>query len=103
MAKANKALKRRLSKVRRRWKAGAALDGLLLVATEALGMFMVFMLADAIYSFSGEVRIGMLGVGLFVLTVLFVRHSVRPILLRIPEDQIALYIEERSAEAEGSG
>ena len=73
-----RAFKRRLSKVRRRWKAAAALDGALLVAIEALGLFGVFLLADAIYSFSGQVRVGMLGAGAVVLAVLFVRHVVRP-------------------------
>jgi len=102
MARDTKAFERRLSKVRRRWKAAAALDGALLVATEGLGLFMLFMLADAIYSFTGQVRIGMLAVGLLVLTVFFVRRVVRPILLRIPNEQIALYIEERSPKAEGS-
>ena len=102
MAKQSEALKRRLSNVRRRWKAGAALDGALLVATEALGLFMLFMLADAIYNLSGQVRLGLLGAGLAVLAVLFVRSVVRPLLLRIPDEQIALYIEERSPEAEGS-
>jgi len=102
MAEQSKAFKRRLSNVRRRWKTVRALDGALLVATEALGLFLVFLLADAIYHFGGEVRVGMLGAGLVVLAALFVRHVVRPILLRIPDDQIALYIEERSSEAEGA-
>jgi len=102
MTKHMKAFERRLSKVRRRWKAAAALDGVLLVATEALGLFMLFLLADAVYTLSGEIRLGMLGAGLIVLTVLLVRHVVRPILRRIPDEQIALYVEERSSKAEGS-
>jgi hypothetical protein len=48
MATDNEALRRRLSRVRRRWKADAALDGLLLVATEALGLFMLLALAARI-------------------------------------------------------
>ena len=102
MTQDSRAFRRRLSRVRRRWKASAALDGLLLVAAEALGLFMLLMLADAIYGFGGEVRMGLLGGGLVVLTVLFVRHVARPILRRIPDEQIALYIEERSPVAEGS-
>jgi len=96
------AFKRRLSRVRRRWKAAAALDGLLLVATEALGLFLVLMLADAIYRFRGEVRLAMLGGAVLVLAVFFVRNVLGPVLRRLPDGQIALYIEERSPKAEGS-
>jgi hypothetical protein len=102
MADQSQAFKRRLSKVRRRWKAAAVLGGALLVATEAVGLFLVFMLADAIYGLSGEVRLAMLAAAAVLLTVLFVRHVARPILRSIPDEQIALYIEERSAQAEGS-
>jgi hypothetical protein len=96
------AFQRRLSRVRRRWKAAAALDGALLVATEALGLFLIFMLADAIYNLSGEARLGMLGAGAAVLAALFAQHVVRPMLRRIPDEQIALYVEERSPNAEGA-
>ena len=96
------AFRRRLARVRRRWKAAAALDGALVVATEALGLFLVFMLADAIYGFSGIIRLGMLSVALALLVAVFVRRVVAPLLRRIPDEQIALYIEERSRQAEGS-
>ncbi len=102
MPNSTHAFRRRLAKVRRRWKAATALDGALVVATEALGLFLVLMLADAIYSFSGMVRLGMLGVAAALLAAVFVRRAVAPLFRRIPDAQIALYIEEHSAQAEGS-
>ncbi|MBM4039192.1 MAG: DUF4175 family protein [Planctomycetes bacterium] len=98
----SQAFQRRLAKVRRRWKAATALDGALVVATEALGLFLVLMLADAIYSFSGAVRLGLLGVAAALLAAVFVWRVLAPLFRRIPDEQIALYIEERSPQAEGA-
>ena len=102
MAESKTGLRHRLAKVRRRWKAAAALHGLLLVAAEALLLFLVLLLADAVYSFAPHVRIGLLAAAVFLLAVCLVRRVVRPILRRIPDEQIALYVEERSPQAEGS-
>ena len=102
MASHDEAFRRRLARVRRQWKAATAFDGAVLVATEALGLFLLFLLADAIYDLSGHVRLGLLIAGAAVLAVLLVRHVVRPLVRRIGDEQIALYIEERSPAAEGS-
>jgi hypothetical protein len=102
MANHREAFRHRLARVRRQWKAATAFDGAILVATETLGLFLLFLLADAIYDFSGHVRLGLLIGGASLLAVLSVRHVVRPLVRRIPDEQIALYIEERSPAAEGS-
>jgi len=102
MARHTTDLKKRLRRVRRRWRLGAALRGLVLVVTEALGMFLVFLLADAIYSFSGQVRLGMLGAGGVVLAVLFARHVLYGLFRPISDEQAALLLEERADTAQGA-
>ena len=95
-------LKSRLGRVRRRWKLTAAVRGLLLVATEALGISLLVLLADLIYSFSGKVLLGLWCVGGAVLAVLFTRHVLYPLFRRISDEQIALLVEERAEQAEGA-
>ena len=102
MARHTTDLKKRLRRVRRRWRLGSALRGLILVITEALGMFLVFLLADAIYSFSGQVRLGMLGAGGVVLAVLFARHVLYGLFRPISDEQAALLLEERADTAQGA-
>jgi len=102
MATSEAQLKRRLGRVRRRWRLTGGLRGLLLVITEALGMFLVFMLADWIYSFTGITRLVLLCGAGAALAVLFVRHCIYPMLRPISDEQIALLIEERSPQAEGA-
>ena len=95
-------LKSRLGRVRRRWKLTAAVRGLLLVATEALGISLLVLLADLIYSFSGKILLGLWCVGGAVLAVLFTRHVLYPLFRRISDEQIALLVEERAEQAEGA-
>ena len=102
MAEHKLGLRHRLAKVRWRWKAAAALHGLLLFAAEALLLFLVLLLADAVYSFAPQVRIGLLAAAALLLAASFVRRVVRPMLRRVSDEQIALYVEERSPQAEGA-
>ncbi len=95
-------LKVRLGRVRLRWRLTAAFRGLLLVATEALGVFLLVLLADLIYDFSGKVLLGLWAVGGAVLAVLLARHVIYPLLRRISDEQIALLIEERAEQAQGA-
>jgi len=103
MAAHTEQFKRRLGRVRRRYRLTVAFQGLLLVVTEALGMFLLFLLADWIYKFGGHTRLYLLCVGGAVLAVLCLRHLVYPFLRRVPDEQVALLIEERVPEsAQGS-
>ena len=95
-------LERRLARVRLRWRLTASLRGALLVITEALGMFCVFLLADWIYKFAGQTRLILLLASSAVLAVLAARHCLWPMLRRLPDEQIALFIEERAPDVEGA-
>lgn len=95
-------LKRRLDRVRLRWKLTAALRGLVLVMTEAVGMFLVFLLADWMYQFRTVPRLVLFGLGSLLLAGLVVRHVVYPLIRKISDEQIALLLEERSPAAEGA-
>jgi len=95
-------LKRRLGRVRRRWRLTAALRGLLLVLTEALGTFLVILLADLIYDFSGRVLLVLWCLGGGVVAVFLARHVLYPMFRPISDDQVALLLEERSETVEGA-
>jgi len=106
MAAHTRQLERRLAGVRRRWRIAAAAQGLLLVATEAVGLFLLYFLADLLIgravAIPGKVRLTMFFVGSAALAMLFCRHVIYHLVRPLPDEQIALLIEERSDEAEGA-
>lgn len=95
-------LARQLKAVRGAWKRRAALSGLFIVAMEALGILTVAFLVDWIYQPLPAVRIGIFAAVLVLIVALVVRHVVRPLLRRISDEQLALFIEEHNDKFEGS-
>jgi hypothetical protein len=95
-------LQSHLNRVRWAWKRAAALQGLAAVVIEGLGMFLLFALVDYIYLLPQTGRVVLLATMGAVLAFLLIRHVLRPLLRVIPDDQIALYIEERQQDTEGA-
>ncbi|MCL2646719.1 MAG: hypothetical protein FWD61_06905 [Phycisphaerales bacterium] len=91
-----------LSLVRRAWKRAAALAGLAIVCMESLGILSVAFLIDWVYQPMPAVRVGLLFVVVAVFAVLLLRHVVRPLLKRISDDQLAMFVEEHSDQFEGA-
>ena len=95
-------LAKQLAAVRRAWKRTAALSGLAVTCLETLGVLTVAFLIDWIYQPLPAWRF-ILFIGVLVaVAALLLRHVVRPILRRISDDQVALFIEEHNERFEGS-
>ena len=94
-------LSARFGVVRRAWKRAAALSGLAIVASESIGIFTAMLFLDWLYQPLSAVRIGMWGVALAAIAYFLARHVVKPLLRKIPNEQIALYIEENRTELDG--
>lgn len=92
----------RLGRVRRAWKRTAALAGLAVVVIETAGMFTVALLADLLFRPGLQGRLVLLGLVLAGVGVLLVRHVLRPLFRRIPDEQIALHVEELDPAFEGA-
>jgi hypothetical protein len=97
-----KKLERQLGKVRRAWKRTAALSGLSIVCLEALGLITLALLIDWIYLSSPMIRLAIFGGVLLAVMVLLVRHVVSPLVRRISDEQLALFVEEHNDKFEGS-
>ena len=92
----------KLDLVRRAWKRTAALSGLAIVVLEAVGLLTVALLIDALYSPLPAVRLVVFAVVLVVVFAMAARHMVRPMRRAIPDEQIALYVEEHNPSFEGA-
>jgi hypothetical protein len=79
----------------------AALSGLAIVMTESIGILTGMLLLDWLYQPRPEVRIGMWGVALAGIVWLVLRHVAAPLSRRIPDEQIAMYIEEHRNDLDG--
>lgn len=91
-----------LAKVRKAWKRTAALSGLAAVISESAGVFAIAILVDYLYhSLPGTRVIIFLGV-LIAVIYLLARHVISPLVRRIPDEQVALYVEEHSDQFEGA-
>ena len=101
MAQNYSELQGHLNRVRWAWKRTAALQGLAVVVIEGIGMFLLFALLDYMYVLAPGLRVTSLVVIAALLAYLFARHVLRPLLKVIPDEQIALYIEERQQDAAG--
>ncbi|MFB3891846.1 MAG: DUF4175 family protein [Phycisphaerae bacterium] len=95
-------LTRKLGKVRRAWKRTAALSGLAIVCLETLGILTLAFLIDWIYQPPPAVRLGILAAVLVAVVVLMARHVVRPLVRKIPHEQLALFVEEHNDKFEGA-
>ena len=91
----------RFDEVRASWKRAAALSGLAIVITEGIGIFTGLLLLDWLYQPRPVVRIGMWGAALAALVWLIIRHVARPLTRSIPDEQIAMYIEEHRNDLDG--
>jgi hypothetical protein len=89
-------------KVRARWKRAAALSGLALVLLESVGIFTVVILLSLLYGHLPWLRVGAFGAGVVAVLALVVRHVVLPLMRQIPDEQVALYVEENNDKFEGS-
>ncbi|MBA2482535.1 MAG: hypothetical protein H0V44_17870 [Planctomycetes bacterium] len=95
-------LRASLARVRWALKRAAAVRGLAVVVIEGVGMLLVVALLDHLYLMPQTLRIGILAVVAATIAVLLVRHVLRELLRPIPDDRIALYIEERQQGAGGA-
>lgn len=93
---------KRLNTVRRAWKRTAALSGLAVVVLESTGIFTVALLADVLYRPRPPVRVGILALAVAALAYLVARNVVAPLLRRIGDPQLALYVEEHDPRFEGA-
>jgi hypothetical protein len=87
--------------VRRAWKRAAALSGAAIVLTESIGILTVLLFLDWLYQPQPMVRMALWSVALISIAFFFVRHVVAPLVRKIPDEQIALYIEEHRTELDG--
>jgi len=94
-------LARQLGKVRRAWKRTAALSGLFMVLVESAAVFGLLLLFNFFYVHP-TARLGALILTGAAVCVLMWRHMIAPLLRRIPDEQVALYVEEHRREFEGS-
>ena len=92
----------KLALVRGAWRRTAALSGLAVVVLESAGVFTIALLADALYRPLPSMRTGLFLVALGIVLYLLARHVLSVILRKIPDEQIALYVEEHSPEFEGA-
>ncbi|MFW6161319.1 MAG: hypothetical protein ACODAJ_01035 [Planctomycetota bacterium] len=92
----------KLALVRRAWKRTAALSGLAIVALEAVGLLTVAVLIDVLYRPLPAVRVALFAVVVAVVFVMAMRHVLGPLRRAIPDEQVALYVEEHSPSFEGA-
>ncbi len=95
-------LARQLGTVRRAWKRTAALAGLAVTCLEMCGVLALAFLIDWIYQPLPAWRMILFAAVLASLAALLLRHVVRPLLRRISDDQVAMFIEEHNDKFEGA-
>jgi len=91
-----------LAKVRRAWKVRRALGGLAIVLLESLGLFTLIVLADWLYQPSPPVRTSLFILGVAAVAALVYKHMLAHVFRRIPDEQLALYVEEHRKEFQGA-
>ena len=94
-------LAKRFGEVRRSWKRAAALSGLAIVVTESIGILTALLLLDWLYQPQPALRIAMWALALAGIIYFLVKHVAGPLARKIPDEQIALYIEEHRSELDG--
>ena len=91
-----------LDVVRRAWKRTAALSGLAIVVLEAVGLLTVAFLIDVLYAPLPAVRVVLFAAVMAAALVMAARHVAKPMLRAIPDEQIAMYVEEHNPSFEGA-
>lgn len=102
MADAYNEIESRLTKVRRRWRNLGLIKAVSIGVVEAMGLVLLFMLADYVYQFSPLVRTVLLGVGAAAVIAVVLRHSLEPLRKRVRNTDLALLVEERNPELQGT-
>ena len=92
----------RFAAARRAWKRAAVLSGGVVVVIEAVGALTLAALADLLFAPSPEGRIAILAAALATVLFFAARHVLKPLARTITNRQLAIYLEERSPEFEGS-
>jgi hypothetical protein len=93
---------RHLASVRRAWKRAAALAGLAIVCIESIGILTVTLLIDWVYQPAPAVRVVLLLLVVAAVAFLFFRHVIKPLMRRISDEQLAMFVEEHSSQFEGA-
>ncbi|MCY2990330.1 MAG: hypothetical protein NTY19_21000, partial [Planctomycetota bacterium] len=89
-------LRTQLGRVRWRWKRTQALSGLAIALVETIGIFAILLLVNCIYQPEPNVRLAASLAGLGIIVLMLVRHVIAPLVRAIPDDQLALYVEEHN-------
>ncbi len=89
-------------RLRRAWKRSAILAGLAAFAVEALGLLAALVVVNALFDLHAIGRSLLVVAFGVVLLYHFWRGAVTPLLRRITDEQIALYVEEQCPEFEGA-
>lgn len=87
--------------VRNSWKRAAALSGLSIMVGESIGILTVLLFLDWLFKPLPGLRVGMWMLALAGIVYFFARHVLAPLWRQIPDEQIALYIEEHRSELDG--
>ena len=93
---------RKLHTVRRAWKRAAALGGFAVIFLDAVGLFTIALLLDLLYRPRLPMRVGIFAVAAAGILYLLARHVVAPLLRRIGDQRLALFVEEHDARFEGA-
>ena len=95
-------LEHRLAQARRAWKRNAALSGLVVVVSEVLGVIAVAVLADMLFALDRPGRMVLLILVAAATLFLIARHIFAPLLRKVTDAQLALYLEEHNSGFEGA-
>jgi len=95
-------LAQRLGVARRAYKRTGAFAGAIVFLIEALGTIAIVVAADVLFDLAPAGRIALFVIGASALAVFAFRHIVRPLLQPITDQQLALYLEQRNPQFEGS-
>ncbi|MDD5262297.1 MAG: hypothetical protein PHD76_10675 [Methylacidiphilales bacterium] len=87
--------------VRNSWKRTTALSGMAIVIGEGIGILTVLLLLDWLFKPLPLVRVALWAIALAGIVWFLVRHVLAPLMRKIPDEQIALYIEEHRSELDG--
>ena len=91
-----------LNTVRRAWKRRTALAGFAMVLLESLAVFTLILLVDWLYQPALLVRVALFALALGAVAALLARHVLVPLFRKIPDEQLALYVEEHRKDFEGA-
>jgi hypothetical protein len=95
-------LEQRLAQARRAWKRTAALSGLVVAVSEVLGIVALAVLADMLFALDRPGRLVLLALVGAATLFLVARHILAPLLRKVTDAQLALYLEEHNPGFEGA-